>query len=78
MHKQEFVPENETHKIIWDFEIRTDHQILARRPDLEVIKKKKNSSSCKFCRFCVPQKENERKRKDIQMLWPYQETKKRL
>ena len=29
MHKLETVLENETHKILWDFEIQTDYQILA-------------------------------------------------
>ena len=32
MHKSESVQENETHKILWSFEIQTDHFILARRP----------------------------------------------
>ena len=41
MHKPESVLENETHKIIWDFEIKTDHPILARRPDLVLINTKK-------------------------------------
>ena len=31
MHKPESVLENETHNILWDFEIKTDHPILARR-----------------------------------------------
>ena len=26
------------YKILWDFEIQTDHLILARRPDLELIR----------------------------------------
>ena len=25
MHKPEFVPENEMHKILWDFEIQTNY-----------------------------------------------------
>ena len=29
MHKSESVLENETYKILWDFEIQTDQQILA-------------------------------------------------
>ena len=37
MHKPESVLENETHKILWDFEIQTDHLIPARRPDLVLI-----------------------------------------
>ena len=35
------VLENYTHKLLWDFDIVTDHLILARRPDLMVITKKK-------------------------------------
>ena len=41
MHKPESVLENETHKILWDFEIKTDHLIPARRPDLIFINNKK-------------------------------------
>ena len=41
MHKPESVLENETHKILCDFEIQTDHLIPARRPDLTIVKKKR-------------------------------------
>ena len=41
--KQESVLENETHKILWDFVIRTDHPISVRRPDLVFKKKKKRT-----------------------------------
>ena len=30
MHNREFIEENETHQLLWDFEIQTDHQISAR------------------------------------------------
>ena len=40
-HKPESILENETHKLLWDFEIQTDHLILARRLDLVIINKKK-------------------------------------
>ena len=40
MHKTKSVLENETHKILWDFEIKMDHPILARRLDLILITKK--------------------------------------
>ncbi len=33
MNNPEFVLENETLKLLLYFEIKTDHQILARRPD---------------------------------------------
>ena len=35
MHNPEFFPENETHKILWDFELQADHLILSRLADLE-------------------------------------------
>ena len=41
MYKQESVPENETYKILWDFEMQTDLQIPTRRPDLMIMEKKK-------------------------------------
>ena len=48
MHYPESVLENETHKLLWDFEIQTDHIISARRPDL-VIKKRENLQNCGLC-----------------------------
>ena len=54
MHNQESVLENETHKLLWDFEIQTKHQILARRPNLAMInKKKKKKRTSKFVDFAV-------------------------
>ena len=41
MYKQESVPENKKHKILWDFNIQTTHLIPARKPDLVLINKKK-------------------------------------
>ena len=41
MHKPDFVLENETYKMLWDFEIQTDHLISARHLDLVVVNKKK-------------------------------------
>ena len=43
MHNTESVLENETHRILLDFEIQIDHLILVRRPDLEIVKKKKKN-----------------------------------
>ena len=37
MHNPESVLEKETHELHWDFEIQTDHQISARRPDLVIV-----------------------------------------
>ena len=63
MHKS--VLENETHKILWDFEIETDHLIPARRPDLMIInkrkkKKKKKMRTQRIVGHRVKVKENEK------------------
>ena len=36
----ESVLENETHKLLWDFDVQMDHLILTRRLDLIIINKK--------------------------------------
>ena len=36
------VPENEVHKVLWDFEIQTYHQIATRRQDQVIVKKEEN------------------------------------
>ena len=41
MHKPAPVLENDTHKLLWDFGIHTDHLISARRLDLIIINKKR-------------------------------------
>ena len=43
MHNPAPVLENNTHKLLWDFDIHTDHLISARRPDLIIINKKKRT-----------------------------------
>ena len=45
MYKQESIPENGTHKILCNFEIQTDNLIPTRRPDWEIINKKKRTCS---------------------------------
>ena len=52
MHNPEPVLENDLHKLLWDFNIQTDHLILARRPDLIIIKKKEKRI-CKIVDFAV-------------------------
>ena len=52
IHNTESVVENETYKILWDFDVEMDHQISARRPDLvRVIYKQRN---CRIMDFVVP------------------------
>ena len=61
MHKTESILQNETHKILWDFEIQTDHQI----PAWSVKQKEKNLPFNGFCSSSGPQRENKRKQKKI-------------
>ena len=35
------VLENETHNILWDFEIKSYHLVTAKRPDLVIFTEKK-------------------------------------
>ena len=51
MHNPAPVQENNTHKLLWDFYIHTDHLISARRPDLIIINKTKRT--CKIVDFAV-------------------------
>ena len=76
MHNPAPVLENDTHKLLWDFNIQTDHLIPARRPDLIIINKKKRT-----CKIAVPAdhrinlKESEKKDKyldlarELKKLW---------
>ena len=52
MHNPESVLENETHRLLWDFEIQTDHLLLVRRPGQEIINKKKRN--CRNVDFALP------------------------
>ena len=45
MHNPESVPENETQKLLRDFEIQTDHLIWARRADLVIINDNNNNKN---------------------------------
>ena len=36
MDRPESFFDNETHIILWDFEIQIDHLILAKQPDIEI------------------------------------------
>ena len=46
------VLENDTHKLLWDFDIQTDRIISARRPGLIIINEKKKI--CKIVDFAIP------------------------
>ena len=51
MHNPAPVLENDTHKLLWDFDIHTDHLISDRRPEFIIINKKKKI--CKIVDFDV-------------------------
>ena len=53
MHNPTSVQENDSHKLLWDFDIKMDHLISARQQDLMIIKKKKKRT-CKIVDFAVP------------------------
>ena len=79
MHNPAPVLENDSHKLLWDFNIQTDQLIPARRPDLIIIIIIKRN--CKIVDFAVPVdhriklKESEKKDKyfdlarEMNMLW---------
>ena len=48
MHNPAPVIENDTHKLLWEFDIHTDHLISARRPDLIIINNKKKRDLAKL------------------------------
>ena len=75
MHKLESVLENETFKILCDFEIQIDHLIPAKRPDL-INNKKKKLSTRGFCQYSRPQRENQSKLKEREVLRLCRRTKK--
>ena len=70
-HNPAPVLENDTHKLLWDFDIQTDHLISARIPDLIIINK--NKKICKIVEFAGPAdhriklKESEKKDKYLDL-----------
>ena len=52
MHNPASVQVDETLKLLWDFNIQTDHLILARRPESVIINKQKKT--CRIVDFVVP------------------------
>ena len=69
MHSPAAVLENETHKILRDFDIQTYHLISARQPDLMIINNNnKKKRTCKIVGFAVDAdqrlKQKERVEKD--------------
>ena len=53
IHNRASVLENDTQKLLWDFDIQTDHLISARRLNLVIINKNKKMIY-KIVDFAVP------------------------
>ena len=76
------VLENNTHKLLWDFDIHTDHLISARRPNLIIINKKKRTF--KIVDYAIPAdhriklKECEKKDKYLDLARELKKTKEHV
>ena len=64
MHNQEFTLENEILELLWNFEIQTDHLILARWSHLVIVNKKKKEN---LAYHKVKFKESEKKDKYLDL-----------
>ena len=53
LYNLESIQENETHKVLWDFEIQTDHLISGKWPNLVIINKKKKRTGW-MLDFAIP------------------------
>ena len=79
MHNPAPVLKNDSHKLLWDFNIQTDRLILARTPDLIIINKKlkicKNFDFAVLADHRINLKESEKKdnyldiAREIKKLW---------
>ena len=72
MHNSAYVLKNDTHKLLWDFNIQTDYLIPGRGLDLIIINKK--MTDCKIVDFAVladhriKQRESEKKDKYLGLM----------
>ena len=66
MYNPTSVLENDTHKLLWDFDIQTDHLISARRPNLIIINKKAKEKKKKKKRKKI--KKKKRKEEELAKL----------
>ena len=56
------VLENEDYKMLWDFSVRTYHEIEARRPDLLIIDK--SEKNCQIIDVAIPEDGRVRAKED--------------
>ena len=69
MHNLAPVLKNDSHKLLWDFNIQTDHLIPARRPDLIIINyKKEYLQNCRLYYPGGPQNKSDLDR-ELKKLW---------
>ena len=54
MHNTSPVLKNDTRKLLWDFDLQTDHLISARRPDIIIMNKKKKKREIVKLPICCP------------------------
>ena len=75
LHRPETVNETERVKILWDFEVRTDRAITARRPDIIVVDKQEKTA--KIIDVAIPLDKNIRG-KESEKIQKYQDLKLEL
>ena len=69
-HQPDTVTENDRCKLLWDFDVQTDHVIQARRPDVIVIDKEKKE--CKIIDFAMPH-DSRVNAKEVEKIEKYQD-----
>ena len=74
-HVPESVQENENYKLLWDFSIRTDNNIEARRPDLVLVERSKKS--CHIIDVAIPE-DSGAKEKEAEKVEKYQNLAREL
>ena len=61
-HVPERVLENDNYNLIWDFSVRTDHEMEARRLDLMITDKR--DKSCQIIDVVIPEDGRVREKED--------------
>ena len=74
-HVPESVQENENYKLLWDFSIRTDHNIKGWSPDLVLVDKSKKS--CHIIDVAIPE-DSVAKEKEAEKVEKYQNLAREL
>ena len=75
-HVPDSVLEYEDYKLLWDFSVRTDHVIGARRPDLLIIDKR--DKSCQIIDVAIPEDNGVRAWKEDKKVEKYQDLARKV